>query len=92
MAEPLRSYQTRPAGVRVEAEIDQGLRAYMLKVYNLMALGLAITGLAAWGAFNAAARCRTHRLRAADLRRAFRWVIILPPGSGVSSCRSASTR
>ena len=29
--------------------IDEGLRAYMLSVYNLMALGLAITGVAALG-------------------------------------------
>lgn len=35
------------AGVRVDAGIDQGLRSYMLKVYNLMAIGLAVTGLAA---------------------------------------------
>src|SRR5262249_33190509 len=28
-------------------EIDEGLRAYMLHVYNYMVLGLAITGLAA---------------------------------------------
>ena len=49
MAEPLRNYQSRPmnAGVRADASIDQGLRAYMLKVYNLMALGLGITGVAA---------------------------------------------
>ena len=32
------------------AEIDQGLRAYMLGVYNNMVLGLAITGLVALGA------------------------------------------
>jgi FtsH-binding integral membrane protein len=32
------------------AEIDQGLRAYMLGVYNHMVLGLAITGLVAFGA------------------------------------------
>lgn len=32
------------------AEIDQGLRAYMLGVYNHMVLGLAITGLVALGA------------------------------------------
>ncbi|PZQ14118.1 MAG: hypothetical protein DI565_11785 [Ancylobacter novellus] len=32
-------------------EIDQGLRRYMLSVYNYMSLGLAITGLAAIGAF-----------------------------------------
>ena len=36
------------AGSRAEAGIDQGLRAYMLKVYNLMAVGLAITGVAAY--------------------------------------------
>jgi FtsH-binding integral membrane protein len=50
MAEPLRNYQTRAAaGARADASIDQGLRAYMIKVYNLMALGLAITGFAALG-------------------------------------------
>ena len=50
MAE-LRNYQTRAvnAGSRADASIDEGLRAYMLKVYNLMALGLVITGLAALG-------------------------------------------
>ena len=32
------------------AEIDQGLRTYMLGVYNNMVLGLAITGLVALGA------------------------------------------
>jgi FtsH-binding integral membrane protein len=46
----LRNYQMRAgAGTRVDTGIDEGLRAYMLKVYNLMALGLAITGLAALG-------------------------------------------
>lgn len=45
-----RNYQTRavPAG-RADAAIDQGLRAYMIRVYNLMGLGLLITGLAAVG-------------------------------------------
>lgn len=45
----LRNYQTRvaAAGARADSAIDEGLRAYMLKVYNLMALGLAITGVAA---------------------------------------------
>lgn len=36
---------------RSEAAIDQGLRSYMLSVYNYMALGLAITGAAALGVF-----------------------------------------
>lgn len=34
--------------------VDQGLRSYMLSVYNYMALGLAITGLFAIGVFMAA--------------------------------------
>jgi hypothetical protein len=31
--------------------VDEGLRAYMLRIYNYMALGLAITGLAALGIY-----------------------------------------
>jgi len=31
--------------------VDEGLRSYMLRVYNYMALGLAITGLAALGIY-----------------------------------------
>jgi uncharacterized protein len=42
------------AGSRVDASIDQGLRAYMLKVYNLMAAGLALTGVAAYSLFSIA--------------------------------------
>ena len=50
MADNIRQYQTRvAAGARADAAIDEGLRAYMLKVYNLMAMGLVITGLAAFG-------------------------------------------
>lgn len=47
----LRNYQARvaTAGAHADASIDQGLRAYMIRVYNLMALGLAITGIAALG-------------------------------------------
>ena len=37
-----------------ERAVDLGLRDYMLSVYNYMALGLAITGLAAIGTFMAA--------------------------------------
>lgn len=39
------------ATTRSAAEIDQGLRSYMLGVYNYMAIGLAITGLFALGVF-----------------------------------------
>src|SRR5271154_2754972 len=31
--------------------VDQGLRAYMIGVYNYMTLGLGVTGLVALGAF-----------------------------------------
>ncbi len=33
------------------ARIDQGLRSYMLKVYNYMAIALAVTGVFAYGMF-----------------------------------------
>jgi FtsH-binding integral membrane protein len=36
------------------AAIDEGLRSYMLKVYNYMGLGLVVTGLVAWFSNNAA--------------------------------------
>lgn len=49
MAEP-RNYQVRgQVGSQAGAAIDEGLRSYMLRVYNLMAMGLAITGVAAYG-------------------------------------------
>ncbi len=41
----------RAAGHAPSAVIDQGLRSYMLQVYNYMMLGLAITGFAALGIF-----------------------------------------
>jgi uncharacterized protein len=51
-----RSGTARVGGTaRTEAAvIDQGLRAYMVSVYNYMTLGLAITGLVAIGAFKLA--------------------------------------
>lgn len=50
----LRDVQNRTAGAQTGAVIDEGLRSYMLKVYNLMAMGLAITGIAAYATFSAA--------------------------------------
>jgi len=35
-------------GSSARADVDQGLRAYMLKIYNYMALGLGITGVIAY--------------------------------------------
>ena len=51
MADTSYQPQTRTG---TEVQIDQGLRSYMLKVYNYMGAGLAITGAAAYGTFQAA--------------------------------------
>ena len=78
----IRNYNARVAGVgtRADTGIDEGLRAYMLKVYNLMALGLAITGLAAWGSFNfAVADGQLTAFGQLIYASAFRWVVILAP-------------
>jgi FtsH-binding integral membrane protein len=50
MAE-LRYQNQAPARAGTQAEIDQGLRSYMLGVYNYMASGLAVTGAVAAGTF-----------------------------------------
>ena len=84
MADPIRNYQTSAApGARVD--IDQGLRAYMIKVYNLMGLGLLITGLAAWGAFQLAITGDGQLTGFGQLiyASAFRWVVILAPLAAV---------
>jgi len=93
MAE-LRNYQARAvnAGTRADASIDEGLRAYMIRVYNLMALGLAITGLAALGTVSlattgdpaAAAATLPNGKMLTDLGVALygsplRWVVMLAP-------------
>jgi len=84
MADPIRNYQTSAApGARVD--IDQGLRAYMIKVYNLMGLGLLITGLAAWGAFQLAVAGDGQLTAFGQLiyASAFRWIVILAPLAAV---------
>ena len=39
---------TLRTGSATGAAVDEGLRAYMLRVYNYMATGMAVTGLVAW--------------------------------------------
>ena len=48
MVEDFKSRYGAPAGARTAAEIDEGLRAYMLTVYNYMASALVLTGLMAY--------------------------------------------
>ena len=47
------------AGAGVET-LDQGLRAFMLGIYNNMAIGLAVTGAVAYGAPLATLPRRNH--------------------------------
>ncbi|SCB60281.1 hypothetical protein GA0061105_11083 [Rhizobium aethiopicum] len=73
----LRNYQSR---AQTGEMIDQGLRAYMLKVYNLMALGLAITGVAAYLGFNFAVQDgQLTQFGALLFQSPLRWVVILAP-------------
>jgi uncharacterized protein len=44
----------RGFGAERAAAIDAGLRAYMIRVYNYMAAGVALTGVVAWLTYNAA--------------------------------------
>ncbi|MDM9621382.1 hypothetical protein A6U87_18810 [Rhizobium sp. AC44/96] len=73
----LRNYQSR---VQTGEMIDQGLRSYMLKVYNLMALGLAITGLAAYFAFTfAVSDGQLTAFGAAIYTSPLKWIVIFAP-------------
>ena len=45
---------TRGVGAGRAVAIDAGLRAYMIRVYNYMAMGVALTGVLAWITFQAA--------------------------------------
>jgi FtsH-binding integral membrane protein len=49
-----RNPAARGFGADRAVAIDAGLRAYMIRVYNYMALGVALTGVVAWLTFNAA--------------------------------------
>ena len=73
----LRNYQSR---AQTGEMIDQGLRAYMLKVYNLMALGLAITGVAAYLSFQFAfANGELTTFGQAIYVSQLKWVVMLAP-------------
>jgi FtsH-binding integral membrane protein len=50
-----RNVAARGFGAARTAEIDAGLRAYMIRIYNYMAAGVALTGVVSWLTFNAAA-------------------------------------
>jgi FtsH-binding integral membrane protein len=60
--------------------IDQGLRSYMLRVYNYMAVGLGLTGLAAVATFMAAVdNGQLTSFGQLLFASGFRWVVIFAP-------------
>jgi FtsH-binding integral membrane protein len=64
--------------------IDQGLRSYMLRVYNYMASGVAITGLVAWLTYSFAVVDTGTGLQLTSFgsfiyASAFKWVVIFAP-------------
>ena len=65
--------------------VDQGLRAYMIGVYNYMTLGLGVTGLVAYAAFAlGTVDTGNGRLALTDFGHAIyasplRWLIVLSP-------------
>ena len=87
MAELDRRYAQETPVARTEAGVvDQGLRAYMIRVYNYMASGVAITGVVAWLIYSMAV------VTGADgtvtgltpfgnvmYASAFKWVVIFAP-------------
>jgi len=62
-----------PAATRTVAAIDEGLRQYMLRVYNYMASGLALTGIVAW--LTASSPAMLQAIYGTPLM----WVVMLAP-------------
>ena len=60
-------------GARDEVGIDQGLRAYMLKIYNYMALALGLTGAVAFATANS--ETMTQAIYGSGLQ----WIVMLAP-------------
>ncbi|MCF8465814.1 MAG: Bax inhibitor-1/YccA family protein [Sneathiella sp.] len=60
-------------GTRDQAVLDEGLRSYMLKVYNYMASGLALSGI------TAALTASTPAIYNAVFGTPLQWVVMLAP-------------
>ena len=79
-----RNITTARTGYRPEVAIDAGLRAYMIRVYNYMTAGVALTGLVAWFAFSAAVNQTGAGLELTPFGHTLfesplKWVLILAP-------------
>jgi len=71
MADINRSYSSTSGAVSDRAAIDAGLRAHMIRVYNYMAIGVALTGVVAW--------LTSQIVGPALLNSPLIWVFILAP-------------
>ena len=80
-----RNYATDRAGYRTDqVAIDAGLRAYMIRVYNYMASGVALTGVVAWLTFSAAvvetsAGLQLTAFGQAIFQSPLLWILVLAP-------------
>jgi FtsH-binding integral membrane protein len=91
------NFDNRPAGFGASVDrsavgvIDEGLRAFMLRVYNYMAIGLVITGAGAYGVYSAAVtndqsaavgrigNVMLTSFGAAVYTSPLRWILVLAP-------------
>jgi hypothetical protein len=80
-----RNLATARTGYRTDQiAIDAGLRAYMIRIYNYMTAGVALTGLVAWFAFQAAVTDAGGSLQLTSFGHAIfqsplMWVFVLAP-------------
>jgi uncharacterized protein len=80
-----RNYAPAPTGYRTDqVAIDAGLRAYMIRVYNYMAAGVALTGVVAWLTFSAAvvqtgAGLQLTSFGQAIFQSPLLWLLVLAP-------------
>ena len=80
-----RNLATARTGYRTDqVAIDAGLRAHMIRVYNYMAAGVALTGLVAWFTFSAAVTQTGTGLQLTSFGQAIygsplMWVLVLAP-------------
>jgi FtsH-binding integral membrane protein len=80
-----RNYAAARTGYRTDqVAIDAGLRAYMIRVYNYMTAGVALTGLVAWLTFSAAvvqtgAGLQLTAFGQAVFQSPLMWVLVLAP-------------
>lgn len=77
MSEYQRREQAAYGSTTRSAEIDQGLRTYMMQVYNYMMGGVALTGLVAYGVFSLAST--NPEFRELMFNSPLRWVIMFAP-------------